>query len=179
MPRRFGAGVLVILFLVLGLSGCEPYAPSGKPGSIDVDVDVEADGGAEVTVAADRTERSTAELRRLGRLVGDALLPPGYRTKVEPNRGGYPFVVLHADDAYRPGRSVRYSFDARAMCRALFADGATEVSVSLGLPDVPSRPDPGSRAAGDPFEGFYWTVHQGDPGPTASVVMRPDRKSVV
>jgi hypothetical protein len=121
-------------------------------------------------------------LRRLGHLVAGALLPGRYRLSIDPNDHGWPYVVLRADNVYRPGRIVRYVFDTRRLCAALFAYRVTQISLSLALPDVSNRIRAEPRPAEATFRpggeadtwSLHWEVSPGDPPPTADITMRPD-----
>jgi hypothetical protein len=179
---RLSGMILMVMILLLGVSACDPFPPAEKPGSVSIDVTLTPDGGAELMVFADTTERLADELRRLGHLVAGAFFPGRYRLSIPFNYGGWPYVVLRADDVYRPDRVVNYVFDTRRLCAALFANGVTQISLSLTLPDVRNRVRAEPRPAratirpgneGDTW-GLDWQVSPGGRPPTADITMRPD-----
>ena len=168
--------MVVALLALVPLAACDPYPPARRPGAAEVSVNVDADGSAYTQVFLDETRiRTTDELHAVGEGVGAALLPAAdsLDTSVDPNGAGYPFAVVTASHAYRPGPTATVQIDARQAVAWLLAHGNTSVDLHIRLPvdDYESSLEPASVDKGSPF---WSSITDASRAPVGTVVLTPN-----
>ncbi|WP_456843939.1 hypothetical protein [Cellulomonas sp. P5_C6] len=176
--KRWVAAALAAV-VALALSACDPAMPSGETNGAELDVVVNADGsGTAELYLDDTTVRSDAQLRAWGDEVGARLFPSASsRTvRVDPNGGGYPFVVVDAQDLYRPGPQPQVSLDTRDAVTWLLADGpdgVDVVDVSIDSPRVPLTSSWTPSRGEDESTWAWWGITDGTTAPYGELVMSP------
>lgn len=173
---RLAIGRVLLLAAMLPLlAACDPSGPA-EPGSADVNVQLKADGDADVELLLP-AERNGLSPLKLGAQVGEALFPKteSRRVSVDDQGGkGYPLVRIRVKSAYSPGSRPRLAFDVGGAVRALSDEGLTSVQVVINAPVVPAAAQ-WSVQPDDQSNG-YWSWHAlspTKPAPSGEVTLDP------
>lgn len=139
MRRTALLGPLLLAATAL-LAACDPAGPATPVGSANLDITVDAEGGASADLMLDAHRRSDAELMGLGLEVAPLLFPGSHGLSVatDANGGGYHFVTITTRDAYRPGAHPKFRLDTTAAVGHLLGHDLQRVDVYVTAPSVSS-----------------------------------------
>lgn len=173
---RLAIGRVLLLAAMLPLlAACDPSGPA-EPGSADVNVQLKADGDADVELLLPAERKGLLPLT-LGAQVGQALFPKTKSRRVsldDQGGAGYPLVRVRVNSAYSPGARPRLTFDVGGAVRALSDEGLTSVQVVINAPVVPAAAQ-WSVQPDDQSNG-YWSWHALSPTkplPSGEVTLDP------
>jgi hypothetical protein len=167
-------GLALVAFSVL--AACDPTPVPTERDRAEVSVVVGNNGSARADLllpgllSRSDLERLAAEART--RLFSSGAAPTAH---IDENGAGYPYVVVSAPRAYRPGPRPDFTFDATRLLSMLRPEGFTTVSLSVCGPLVPldiqasPEPDSGGRCV-------FW-ADIALPGPTLRMTMHPSPAS--
>lgn len=165
--------VAVMLVSLIALTGCDPYGVPESPGTAQLEVRIDAEGGADIDLLVGGAP-PRAELLALGRELG-AVLPDGtaHPPRINSNGGGFPFVTVAVDNVYAPGPHPVVRIDARSAVEGLSASGIETVTIDVSGPFVAtadrwrSAPDDHSR------HHWHWASPSTDAAPVGELALRP------
>jgi uncharacterized membrane protein YbaN (DUF454 family) len=168
--------VALAAFAVLALSACDPSETSGRTNGVNLEVLVNADGSGTAQMYLDDAERSDAQLHSWGEAVGARLFPSAtaVQVRVDPNSGGYPFVVIDAEGLYQPGPQPQVSLDTREAVGWLLANGTKTVDIYIDSPRVPLTSTWTPPRGADEFSWVWQGVTDGSGAPVGVIVMSPE-----
>lgn len=177
--QGFRSAVLALFLLstALAVAACDPYPPTNDTGAVEMNLEVDANGGARAELILDRHRRTRTDLVSLGQQLAPQLFPTATRRTVgvDDNLGGYPYPMIKASGVYRPGPHPQLTIDTRTAAGWLLAHGTTSLVVRVGLPTVSttavwSRPASGGVSA---WDWTWYNITRAQDAPYASITLTP------
>jgi hypothetical protein len=143
---------------------------------VNLEVLVNADGSGTAEMYLDDSHRSDAQLHAWGEAVGSRLFPSAtsLAVRVDPNSGGYPFVVIDAQGLYQPGPQPQVSLDTRDAVSWLLSNGTKTVDVYIDSPRVPLTASWTPPRGPDELSWVWTKITTGAAAPFGVIVMSPE-----
>lgn len=164
-----------VALTALALSGCDPSETSGRTDGVNLEVLVNADGSGTAQMYLDGTSRSDVQLHAWGEAVGRRLFPDAASVdvRVDPNSGGYPFVVIEAPGLYQPGPAPKVALDTSDAVGWLLDNGTKNVDVYIDSPRVPVTSSWTPPRGQDEASWVWRGITTASAAPVGSMVLSP------
>jgi hypothetical protein len=167
--------LIVLLLTVPLLSACDPSGPA-EPGSASINVELHADGEAEVVVKFP-PDRNGLSLSMIGTQVSNSIFPSAaaVTTRVDDQGGaGFPLARSRVVGAYSPGNRPHLILDFHRAVEVLHAQHLASVDVGLDAPFVPSAAAWSVRPSDQADGSWHWHHLQARDAPVrGEVILKP------